>query len=161
MRDTSAAARAALYAPSTGEVFLHLVTIDHDDLVAPKRYVDNLTDIVSRGETYTAAPIRITLPADVPDELASLDQTVDAVDRDLITAIRSIATPPTETIEVIMASSPDTIEAGPFTFDITSADYNAAEVRLKLEVERFFTEPYPVELFTPTLYPLLFQGVAR
>lgn len=160
MRDTSTAARAALYAPQTAQAFLHLVTVEHDDLVTPIRLVDNLTDIVSGGDTYTAFPIRVVLPPDVPGELPQLDLVVDAVDQTIIAAIRSIATPPTITIEVIMASTPDVIECGPFVFDATSVEYNAAELRFRLEVERILTEPYPAGLFTPGHFPMLFQAVA-
>lgn len=160
MRDTSAAARAALYAPSTGEVFLHLVTIEHADLPAPIRLVDDLVDIVSRGETYTASPIRPSLPPDTPEELPGIDMVIDNVERDIIIALESIVTPPTVTIEVIMASTPDTVEAGPFVFDINTCKYTATQATLRLEVERLLSEPYPVGLFTPTLFPMLFQSVA-
>ncbi len=160
MRDTSAAARAALYAPSTGEVFLHLVTIEHDDLATPIRLVDDLVDIVSRGDTYTASGIRPQLPPDTPDELPGIDMIIENVEHDLIIALESITTPPTVTIEVIMASTPDTVEAGPFVFDINATKYNATRVTLRLEIERLLSEPYPVGLFTPTMFPMLFQAVA-
>lgn len=160
MRDVSTTARAALYAPSTEQVFLHLVTIDHDDLVTPFRLVDNLTDIVSDGDTFTAFPIRVVLPPDVPGELPQLDLVVDAVDQTVIAAIRAIATPPTITINVVMASTPDVVECGPFVYEATAVEYNATELRFRLEVERILTEPYPAGLFTPTAFPMLFQAVA-
>lgn len=161
MRETSTTARAALYAAQTPLVFLHLVTIEHDDLATPIRLVDNLEDIVSGGDTYTAFPIRVQLPPDVPGEIPSLDMVVDAVDQTLIQALRSIATPPTVSIEVIIASTPNTIEAGPFAFEVLEAQYNATEVRLRLEAERLLSEPYPSGLFTPTHFPMLFQAVGR
>jgi len=161
VRVTSATARAALYAPQTPLVFLHLVTIDHDDLGAPIRLVDNLIDITSRGDLYTAFPIRVVLPPDVPGELPGLDLTIDAIDQSLITALRSISSPPKISIDVIIASTPDTIEAGPFAFDVTSCEYNANEVRLRLEAERLLSEPYPSGIFSPVAFPMLFQAVAQ
>ena len=161
MRDTSAGARAALYAPQTGEAFLHLIAIDHDDLASPIYLTDNLTDIVSNGITYTAFPIVIGLTPDVPGELPQIDATICAVDRSIITAVRSIATPPEVNTSVIMASTPDTIECGPMFHEATGIDYNATEVRMRLEGERFLTEPWPSRLYTPTNSPLLFQAVRQ
>jgi hypothetical protein len=160
VRDTSTAARAQLYAQHATQAFLHLVTIDHDDLAAPIRVTDNLTDIVSNGVTFTAFPMRVVLPPDVPAEMPQVDLIIDAVDRSIITAVRSIATPPSVTINVIMASTPDVIECGPLMYEAIGVDYNATEVRLRLEVERILSEPYPCNLFTPSNAPLLFQAVA-
>ena len=161
MRDVSGTARASLYAPRTAEVWLHLVTIDHDDLATPIRLCDNLTDIVSRGNTYTAFPIRPVLPPDVATEIPAIDLVIDAVDRSIIQMVRSISTPPSVSIEVILASSPNTVEAGPFLFEAAVAEYGDREVRLRLEAERLLTEPYPAGLFTPSHFPMLFQAVAR
>ena len=159
MRDTSAAARAALYAAQTGKVFLHLLTIDHDDMPAPVRFVDDLVDITSRGNLYTAFPFRALLPADVDGELPQLDLVVDNVTRDLVDEIRSIATPAEVTLEVVIADTPDTVEAGPFNLEVVRATYNAREIRLSLASESLLTEPYPVRLFTPSDFPLLFNAV--
>ena len=99
-------------------------------------------------------------PPDVPAEMPQVDLIIDAVDRSLIIAVRSIATPPTVTINVIMASTPDVIEVGPLVYEGVAVDYNATEVRIRLEVERILSEPWPANLFTPSNAPLLFQAVA-
>ena len=159
MRDTSTSARAQLYAQQSTQAFLHLVTIEHDDLAAPIYLTDDLTNITSNGQVYTAFPMKVVLPPDIPSEMPQVDLVIDAVDRSIITAVRSITTPPTVTINVIMASTPDTIECGPLVYEAVAVDYNATEVRLRLEVERILSEPYPANLFTPTNSPLLFQAV--
>lgn len=160
MRNTSAAARAQLYAQQGTQAFLHLISIDHDDLIAPIDITDNITDVVSNAVLYTAFPIRVVLPPDVPAEMPQVDLIIDAVDRSLIIAVRSIATPPTVRISVIMASTPDVIEVGPLVYEGVAVDYNATEVRIRLEVERILSEPWPANLFTPSNSPLLFQAVA-
>lgn len=160
MRDTSAAARAQLYAQNATQAFLHLVTITHADLASPIYLTDNLTDITSDGQVFTAFPMKVVLPPDVPSEMPQVDLVIDAVDRSIIIAVRSIATPPTVTINVVMASTPDTIECGPLVYEAVAVDYNATEVRLRLEVERILSEPYPANLYTPHTAPLLFQAVA-
>lgn len=157
----STAARAALYAPQTSAVFLDLLTIDHDDMDAPVHFVNNLTDITSNGSVFTAFPFQAVIPPDVEGELPQIDLVVDNVTRDLIADVRSISTPASVTLEVIIASAPDTIEAGPFLFQVTAAEYDAQEIRLSLTSEPLMQEPYPYRLFIPGDFPLLFKAVPR
>lgn len=158
-RTLTSATRAALYAPQTGKVLLHLLTIDHADMAAPVRLVDDLVDIVSRGDTYTAFPFEAALPVDTDGEVPQLEITCDAVTRELIVEIRSIATPATMTLEVVAADSPDDVEAGPYVFDVVSAQYDATEITLRLTYEPLTVEPFPALIFNPHDFPLLFQAV--
>lgn len=160
-RNVSVAARAALYAQQTSVVPLMLLTIDHDDLVTPVRLVANLVDVVSRGDTYSAYPFEPMLPPAVQGELPRLDMVFHDVDQTLIVIARSISTPATVDIEVVMSTSLDTVEAGPWTFEVTSIQYSATELRLGLTVEQLITEPYPYRLFNPVDFPMLFQAVRR
>ncbi len=43
-----------VYDPETGEAFLALLTIDHAAISPPIRAVNNLEDVVSRGDTTGA-----------------------------------------------------------------------------------------------------------
>lgn len=160
-RTLSTPARAALYAPETGKVFLTLLTIDHDDMAWPVRLGDNLTDITSRGNVYTAFPFVTSIPPDADGELPQVDLVCDNVTRDLITTVRSIATPASVTIEVVIADTPDTVEVGPYLFDIMSATYDALQIRFSLLYEPLMQEPFPVGIFSPTLFPALFNAVDR
>lgn len=155
---TSAAVRAQLYAAQTDVALFHLLTIEHDDITAV-RLVDNLTDITSRGDVYTAFPFSATLPADSDGEVPQVDIVCDAVDRSLIILARSIETPATVTIEVVSTEDLDVVEAGPYTFDLVGIQYNAREIRFSLAYEPLTTEPYPAGIFSPTDFPLLFNAV--
>lgn len=161
MRDASLAFRAALYAQSTSVVPLMLLTIDHDDLVTPIRLVSNIVDIVSRGNTYSAFPFRPMIPPADAEELPRLDMVFEDVTQDLIVAARSVSTPPSVTVEVVSSADLDTVEAGPWNFEIQAVQYGRRELRLSLTVESLLTEPYPYRLFTPGDFPLLFRAVAR
>jgi hypothetical protein len=140
-------------------VFLHLLVIDHDTMPAPVRLVANTEDVVSDGETYTAFPFRCVLPPAVQGELPQLDLVVDNVTRELVDEIRSIATPASLTISVVLAATPDTVEVGPYLLEVVGAAYDRHEVRLSLAAEPLLTEPYPQGLFTPGQFPLLFNAV--
>lgn len=153
--------KASLFAASTAEVWLHLLTIEHDDLQSPVRLVDNTEAIVSRGNTYTPFGFRPQIPAEVDGALPKIEIQIDAVDQTIIAQLEELQTPPTITLEVIMASSPDTVERGPWHFTIRSVNYNALTIRSELTYEALTAEPFPYRRFTPTEFPGLFNAVDR
>jgi hypothetical protein len=158
MRTISSNARAALYAAQSDEVWLQLLTIEHDDIGAPIRLVDNTEPVTSRGDTYLSFPFMIALPASAQE---TVELTVDNVSRELIEEVRSIATPLSITLEVVTASDPDTVEAGPFEFQSRAVEYDVQAMRFTLAFEPLLSEPFPAYTYTPLDYPGLFQAVDR
>lgn len=156
MRTLSSAAQSAIFAAQTGAAFLVLLTLDHDDLAAPIRVTSDAVATVSNGDTYSPFPFSINLPAERDDQLAGAQLTIDAVDRSVIIALRSISSAPTLTMQVVMASSPDTVEAGPFAYTLKSATYNASTVEGELAFEDILNEGFPGASFVPTSHPGLF-----
>ena len=158
--DASAATRAALYAPQTSLVLIHLLTIDHDDMAAPVRFCDQLTDVVSRGDTYTAFPCQWQRPPDVDGEMQRIEMVLDNVSRELVQTVRSISTPAAVTIEIVTSAALDTVEWGPGNFEFGGIRMTERELRIQLVAEQLLSEPFPYRIFTPTGFPLLFQPVA-
>ncbi|MBU0598807.1 DUF1833 domain-containing protein [Patescibacteria group bacterium] len=156
-RNLSLTARQAIFAQETAEVFLLLLTIDHDDLDAAIRVVNNAENITSNSLEYQAFPFEMNLPDDTEDALSQVTLTICNVDRQIVQAVRSISSPPTVTLNVILASDPDTVEAGPFEFTMKSADYDALTVTGSLAAEDILNEPFPADRYTPNLFPGLFQ----
>ncbi len=156
-RAVSAAALAAMMAESTDDVFLTCITLDHDDLPSPIRLVDNDADLVRTAGTFTAYPFQLTLPADLEDRLPSVTLVVDNIDRSLITMVRDLADPPTATVEIVLADSPNTVEAGPFEFRARSVSYNALAIQLSLAYEYdVLNERFPGPIFDPSRFSGLF-----
>lgn len=155
-RTLSATARQALYAQETGEVFLLLLTIDHATLESPIRVANNFEDIVSNGNTYVAFPFQITLPDDLDDHPPAMRLSIDNVDRAIVEAVRSIASPPTITLDVILVAAPDTVEASFTGFTLRNCDYDALVVEGDLALEDVLNEPFPAGSFTPDLFPSAF-----
>jgi hypothetical protein len=155
-RILSTAARQAMFAAETEQVFLLLLTIAHADLAETIRVAHNSQDVVSRGETYLAYPFRIELPADRDDQVAQVQLSIDNVDRQIVQAVRSLSGSPSVTLEVVLASSPDLLEAGPFEFSLLDAGYDALTVTGTLGYEDVLNEPYPGDSFTPNLFPGMF-----
>lgn len=157
----STTGKASIFSPATGEVWLHLLTIDHDDLTSPIRLVDNNEAVVSRGETYLPFAFRPQIPAEVDGQLPKVELQIDAVDQTIIAQLEELQTPPTITLEVIMAGTPDTVERGPWYFTIRSINYNALTIRSELTYEALTAEPFPYRRFSPLEFPGLFNAVDR
>lgn len=153
-RTLSSAAQAAILDEESDEVSLHLVTIEHDDLDAPIRIVDNIEDITSNGETFVGLPFRLELP-DEGDRPGEARITVDNVDRRIAEAVRSITTPPSVTIQVVLASQPDTLELELSGMTLRDVTIDAGAVTGYLRFEDLSVEPI-AEAITPSKFPGLF-----
>lgn len=158
---TSADLRAALYAPSTDKVLIDLVTIEHPDLPSPVRFCTDSVSITSRGNLYTHIRAAMALPDDVEGGQPRIPLVIDNVSRELVIAIRQIESPPTVTVETIVASAPDVVELGPFVYEPEEVEINQFELRLNLALEALQTEPYPAPIFNPAQFPLMFNAVDR
>jgi ABC-type Fe3+-hydroxamate transport system substrate-binding protein len=151
----SAAALREMLAQTSGEVFHQLLTISHPDMTTI-RVVDNTQDVVSRGNTYTAFPFGLSLPADATERLPVAQLSISNVDRRLVDEIRSLSGPMTATLEIVTATTPDTVEVGPFVFDIVSAEYDRETITATLAYEPILAEPFPADSFDPQRFPGLF-----
>lgn len=155
-RTLSGPAVRAVMAQDTAEVFLLLLTIAHATLADDIRLVCNTVDIVSRGQTYIGLPFEITLPSEQEDRVPQMRLRVDNVNREIVQAVRTMTSPATVTVEVILASSLDTVEASFAGFTLRAVTYDALVVEGTLALEDVLSEPYPEGTFTPNLFPAIF-----
>ena len=155
-RTLSQAARRAVNAQETDAVFLLLLTLDHEDLAEPIRVVNNTQDVASRGDTYIAYPFEITLPDEDPESVTRVTLRIDNVDREIVKNLRATTSPLSVGLEVVIAASPDTLEAGPFKMTLVSAEYDALTVTGELAFEDVLNEPFPGHSYVPSEYPGLF-----
>lgn len=156
MRNTSATFRAAVNAQETGEVFIVLVEIDHADMADPVRLSSDAVDTTSNGAVYTAYPFDITLPDDPEEGITRARITIDNIHREQINWIRNLASSPTLTISIVLASDPDTVEAQYGNFELTNVQYDALTITGDLGITSFMGEPYPGDSFLPSKFPGLF-----
>jgi hypothetical protein len=155
-RSLSSAAVRALTAQETGEAFLMLVTITHDDLAAPLYFANNTVDVTSRGHQFLGWPFEVALPDEREDALPTVQLRIDNVDRRIMEGIRGLLTAPTVLLEIVLASAPDIIEAGPFNFTLRGVEYDALVITGTLAPEDVLNEPAMQYSFTPDLFPGLF-----
>jgi hypothetical protein len=145
----------AVLSQETKEIYLILLTISSDDLSYDLRFVNNYEDVVSGGETFLGFPFQISLPHDEERRLPSVKLIIDNVAREIIDEIRTLTTPPTVQMDIILASDPDTIEDGPYILTLREANWDRLTISGRLQGDDILNQKYG-EQFTPQNAPGLF-----
>ena len=135
---------------------LVLLTIEHAD-IATIRLVDNLVDVTSGGDIYTAKAFTLRLPDSLEDAPSGGRLRIDNVSRELGEAFRTISSPPDVTIELIRHDDPDTIETGWPAMQMTNTRFDFLTVEGDLGYEALSREPYPFLTFSPAEFPGVVQ----
>lgn len=149
-------AMRAMFAQQTAEVLLVALTITHPDITT-LRLVNNTQPVVRAAGTYQPYPMQLSLPAQRDDQLPQVDIVIDNVDREVLRQIRTVSGVPQVTMEVILASSPDTVEAGPFDFALKQVNYDVLAITGTLGYEDdILNQRVPAMDYTPTNSPGLF-----
>jgi hypothetical protein len=154
-RSFSSAAREAVYAAQTEQVFLILLEIDHDDFADPLRFVNNTESIVYDTYSWLPFPFRVDLPDEKDDTISNAKLTIDNIDQSIITELRALGSPATVKVYIIMAATPS-LEAGPFEFTLRNVSYDAYAIRGELVYEDRLNLEFPGLQFTPEYFPGLF-----
>lgn len=157
-------ATSAVLDPQRTALFIALLDITHPGdgtpPVASAFYVANNREIVPYGgNSYLPYPFSISLPVESEDRPPQVSLSIENVDRLLIETIRDIVTPPTVALRYVLNGTPPTLEVGPISFVMRSADYNAATISMKLTFAAMLDEPFPASVMTPGTYPGVFGGV--
>lgn len=144
------------FAEASGEVWLVLLTIAHADLPETLRFVNNNEAITSNGENFIAYPFQFIEP-DYGENGAGIGRIrIDNIDREIANTIRTLQTAPTITVQVILASDPNTIERELSGMIMPSASWDALEVSGDISAPRDHDEPGCSWRFTPAASPALF-----
>lgn len=148
-------AAQAILARETAEVFLVCLTIEAGDTY---RIVNNTESVVRLVGTHHPYPFEAVLPEDTDAVSAQVQIRIDNVDRQVARLIREFEGVPQVRIEVVLASSPDTVEVGPFDFSVLAADHDAMVITLNLgHEEDFLNQAVPAQTYTPTNSPGMFR----
>ena len=164
----SPAALKAMFARDSDDTLITLLTFTGGGIGSPIRVADGYTaristtadeivyGVPSRGNDFTFIPFQIILP---DEQVASAPQctiTLYDVTRQLMPAIRALSGPPTGLIELVLASTPNTVEIAFSGFELGSVPYSAEQITLVLGVQSLAAEPFPAHGFTPSYFPGLF-----
>lgn len=155
-RTLSLAMLTAMFAQETQEAVLVLLTISHPKWVDPLRAVMNGEDVSSRGNTFTGYPFDIIVPDDTGDRPPQAQLTIDNVSREITHALESTISPVSITIEIVLSSTPNTVEISWSNLTLKEVKYNAQTITGTLVYEDLSRETFPKSCFTPTYFPGLF-----
>lgn len=139
---------------STTDVgFFLLLTLRDPSTGNQTLLVNNNEDVVSRGNTYQAYPFMVTLPNDMEEEAMYVQITIDNVDQLLVHAIRSTVEPPTAKIELVVSSSPNTVERTIDFLIMTGVQYDAQQITATLQPNDFLNSPAIDSIYTGVEFP--------
>lgn len=154
-RTLSMAMMAAMYAQETGEVFVKLLTIDVP--ASPSLYLtDNSENVTSNGREYISFPFDLQLPTDEAGNISEARLTIDNVSRALVDDIRTLSGPLRLTLQIALASEPDTIVEVFTDYLLVEVSYDSLAISGALSQENFLREPFPKDHMTPAITPGIF-----
>lgn len=155
-RTLSGPAKAALIKRDNDDPFLVLLTVQHDGLLEVLRVVNNNVAITSRGDVFQPFAFAISLPDENKDSIPKAKLEIQNIDRQIIDFLHSVATPPMITIEIILASTPNTVEASWSDLYVDDVQYDAQSVQLKLTYESVLDETFTSRRYDPADFPGLY-----
>jgi len=163
-RSTSETFRIATNSQETGQVLVLLLTLEHENLEDPIRFSTDNADsfeflgetvrgTISNGENYLYFPMEVQLPEDKEGTVSRASITVCNVLADLLAEIRGMEESPTVTMQVVLASSPNTVEALFSGFEFVDISADAFTITGTLSLGNFLSEPYPGGIILPSNFP--------
>jgi hypothetical protein len=153
--ELSAELLAQMFGQVSDDPFIMLVTLTHDDF-STIRLANNTVNVVSRGNTYTAFPMQITLPADTGDVDREVRIEFDNVSLSLIDEMRSISTPMEVKIEMLLASDLETVQLSIEDLKLRSITYDKQRISARLYMDSFLQVEMTSEIYGPNNFPGLF-----
>lgn len=170
MRRLSLNARAAWDANSTGEIEVALFLIEHPLLAEPVRLSTDPTSRLSTEplaygtrstwmgsdpltEPFLFVLASAELPSDQADTPTAAAIVLENVTNEIAHVLRSFTDRATVHMAVVLASSPDLVEAEFRGLKIISAEGDAGEVTLSISRAPIEDETVPVDRFTKDRFP--------
>lgn len=152
------------------QIYVVLIEIDHPELPRPIRLSTDNADRIqadppiygTRSSWRGANPITdpylwivasALLPGDQDDTPAAATIALENLDREMVRLVRSFTAPATVAMAVVLAATPDQVEAEWTDLRIVSADTDAGEVLLSISREQIEMEYFPSGRMTRDRFP--------
>lgn len=164
-RPLSNAAKMAMYAQQTSEVFIILITIEHPNFTDPIRVASDsfevlpdagVRGVLSRGMEFVYVPFTLELPQEDDTGVSRATLSIDNISREIVAYVRQASSSLNVTIEIVLSSNVDLVEITAPDFKLDNVSYDAFTVTGDLTMEYFELEPFPARRFTPSDFPGLF-----
>ena len=165
----SPAALKAMFSTESEDTLITLVTIyDPVTQAVAVRLADNyltrisetsdevVYGVTSRSNNFIFIPMQISLPSEEDNTAPKCSLVISDVTRYITPLIRELQGPPRVLVELVLTSSPSTVEAFFADFYISNISYNADSVSAELTMIDYQIEPFPCFTFTPSYFPGIF-----
>lgn len=146
----------SINAPESAQAWIWLLTISHPNITPTLRFARNWRAVPSRGDVYDTLGFVPSIAQEEPDRPPRLMLTVQNVSRVVTAKLEQAAGTddvPKVTLEVVLASDPNTVEYVLDDFEIQNARYDQAVLTTDLKVEDYLSEPFGDLKFTPEIAP--------
>ena len=143
------------------EAFLWLLTFSDYDNNVDLRAVNNLEDVASRGQTYTAFPFAISLPPDDGQKPQNLKLAFPNVGQELVTLIREFdpSLAPKVKLELVLSSDPETVEKTIDFMSVGNVTYTATDISFELVSSSIFARKTCTAIYNQAEFPGMFWAL--
>lgn len=171
-RQVSLNARTAMDAPASDELEIVLIHITHPLIDEPVRLSSDPTTRISLEPLSYGTPstwltedgspfLFIMMGAQLPDEdddaPAAGSLVLEILDSDIATILTSTTVQAIVSMAVVLASSPDLVEAEFLDMRMVSADIDAGQIVMSFTKEPITAESYPAARMTKERFPGMHQ----
>lgn len=111
--------------------------------------------VVSRSNNYIFMPLELTLPQ-TDDAAPRARLTLHDVTREVLPLVRGVSGAPAVTLELVLASAPNTVEMSISGLSMRAITYQRDSISAELVVDNLALEPFPAHSFVPSSFPGLF-----
>lgn len=153
-RSLSPSAIRAAQAENNPDPFLLLLTVDVSGQFV--YLVNNTVDIVSRGTNFVGCPFSFVLPDSLDQVISEATLEIDNVDPRIWQGLRELNEAPYITIEVILASEPNTVLLKGEGMRLREASTTSQKITGKIVPDTIWQAGFPVHEFDPAQNPGLF-----
>ncbi len=160
-------ARTAANAAQTDQIPVMLTTIRHPELPEPILLSSDPTVRITTdplvygtrhlGEDYLFVLMSAVWPDDQRGSAPKTTLTFENVTSGMTEPLRSILSPPSADLTIVMAATPDVIEARYLNLKGTLGTWDAGRISLDVSRESFASEPMPSGRMSKARFPGLFR----
>ena len=113
----------------------------------------HLRDTTPQTQPFLWILASALLPSDQEDTPAAAQIVVENLDSEMVSLLRSFRTPATVNMAVVLAETPDLVEAEYLDLQLLSADISDAEILLSISRDEIELEPFPPGRMTRDRFP--------
>jgi len=144
---------------TTDVAFLWLLTVRDPSSSLVLRAVNNLEDVVSRGNTFTAFPFDLVLPPDDGQRPQNCQLVCANVDQALTRVIRETLAPPQVLLELVLSDALNTVEKAIDFMKVAEVQYDANQVTFTLAPSNLFARKTCTATYNQAEFPALFRAL--